>query len=213
MRPALLLFNPRAIPQAMRAFDALRIPQIRLVAMTEQRISERWDEVLHAARDFSHLIAISDDAIVTPHALRSVLTGLSDDRVVSGWSNLDESMTQVNLSDSPLTALTPTADAYDMPTVWDVLEGQPRRRTFFSGMCLTAMSVAMWERYPFKVYGDEPGFASDYSLSYRLGQDEVPIVAHKAAFVRHLKAAWSEADRTEGREMLIGEIPEAIIVR
>ena len=215
MRPALVVLNARRIPAVLSALEELEqwLPIVRLQGMTEHRISERWPEVIAGADklEYTHLSVISDDAIPTHRAVHAVLQAARLHPVVTGWCNLDHTKSLVNLSDTPLTDATPAPHSYRFPTAWDVLAGPPIRPTFFAGLCLTTMSLGLWHRFPYGCYG-EPGYAGDYSLSKRLGDAAVPIVAARDGFCHHLKAVWNTHDHTPGRELHIGDgHPERIV--
>jgi hypothetical protein len=203
VNPALVVLNPRRIPEAIDAFDALPILQARLQGFTERRIQDIWPDLLRQAseRGVTHLCVVSDDVIVTQRALTAVLQH-HDLGVVTGWCNLDEVRNEVNLSDKPLTNRIPHEDAYTMPTVWEVLEGPSLRPSWFTGMCLTTAPLSVWTDFPFRVYGAGAGCASDYNMSLRLQDAGIPITAIREGFVRHLKAKWNTADRTDGRELV-----------
>lgn len=79
-------------------------------------------------------------------------------------------------------------------------------------MSLTGMSRDMWRRFPLGVYTNgSVGWASDYHLSYRLGQAGIPIVAARAAYVDHVKERWQRHDRSHEKRLLVGEIPAEIV--
>lgn len=215
LRPALVVLNARRIPEVLERLAELNqwLPVLLLQGMTERRIAERWPEVTHGAaeRGLTHLSVISDDALPTEAAVRAVVKVARGHDVVTGWCNLDQTKSLVNLSDSPLADEVPQADSYDFPTAWDVLTGPAQRRTFFAGLCLTTMSLALWRRFPMGCYGD-PGYAGDYFLSKRLQDAEIPIVAARDGFCHHLKATWNTHDHTPGRELHIGPgHPERLI--
>lgn len=194
MNPALVVLHPRRIPEAIDALNHLPVPQCRIVGLTERGVADVWPQVLEDAhkRRITHLCVVSDDAVVTQHALTSVLRAAVHG-VVTGWCNLDESDNRVNLSDKPLTNRVPSEQAYALPTVWDVIAGPSLRRTWFTGMCLTTATLAVWEQYPFEPYGS-PGYASDYHMSLRLQDDDVRVTAVREGFVRHLKRTWNQHD-------------------
>ena len=81
-------------------------------------------------------------------------------------------------------------------------------------MCLTGMSREMWQRFPFGVCeGSEVGWASDYSLCWRLQQAEVPIVAARDAHVLHVKTNWQTSETDPRKTLQIGHVePKVTIV-
>lgn len=202
MNPLLVVLNPRRIPEAMDALNALDVPQARMQGMTERQVANHWGELTEGAhrRGFTHMVVTSDDVIVTQHAFAAV-TRAAQYGVATGWCNLDETDVRVNLSDTPLATRCPAAESYTFPTVYDVLSGPFLRRTYFTGMCLTTMRLSVWEQFPFDPF-DTPGYASDYNLSWMLQAEEIPVTAVKDGFVKHLKKTWNEVDRTKGREFV-----------
>lgn len=211
-RILLAVLNPRDITASIENIAQLPVDKLWISRMTETRVTERWPDILELAAEYTHLSVISDDTII-PRDSWDALTRHLADTPVTGWCNLQEHAdSRVNLSDTPLTSSEPHDGAYTFPTAWDVLAGPETRRTYFTGMCLTTMPVPMWHTHPFHAYG-HPGHASDYHLSYRLQQANVPVLAVRPAFVKHLKATWNTTDRTAGRELLIGREPEELILQ
>lgn len=195
MNPLLVILNPRRIPRALEAFDALEVDRAYLTGYTESELVPVIAELIENS-EHSHYLAVSDDGIVGQSALAAVLRLLDCGYpVVTGWSNLDCIEAKVNLQRTPLTKPVPdgvaTWDLYH----WAEVMSYPQEAvpTYFAGMCLTGMSRSLWRRFPFGVYG-EPGASSDYHLSWRLQHAGVPIVAAREGFVFHLKERWGWGD-------------------
>lgn len=215
MRPVLAVLHPRRIPSVIEALLGVDVPKAWISGYTEYQIQQAaWPDLMRQvqAKGYTHMLVVSDDAIVSQDAVDAVLALLEDGHpVASGYSNLDNERDLVNLTHDRLPEQ-PAVDAYRMLTAGEVAEGPELIETFFSGMTLTAMSLDMWREYPFRVYGGSPGYCSDHHLCYRLQEAGVPIVASKAAFVHHLKPSWLEVDKVEAHKLLIGEIPARVIV-
>lgn len=180
--------NPRRIGHVMQALDALDIPQYRIVGHTEKEIEELAFPTILSMCKYDWLWVVSDDAIVRPYALAAVRALMRKHPVVTGYSQRTHDNWVVNLSKSPLRAPHPSVDAYDFLTYAEVVsypdEAVP---TWFAGMSLTGMSTEMWARFPFGCYGGagrdgNTGYSSDFFLSYRLQENQIPIVAAREGF-------------------------------
>ena len=214
MRDLLIVLNPRKIEECLTAFQALPIDKLWIRNMTEYEIQQRWPDVLELACDYNRLIVASDDGIPRPHALKQVRRLLSEGHpVVTGYSNLSSTDFRVNLTKSP-TAEEPREDGYDLYTLNEVMEWPtPEVPSYFTGMCLTGMSHAMWQRYPFSTYWDAPpGSCSDFVLSRALVKDEIPIVAAREAFVFHVKQVWNQADSDPRKRLYVGKEPAELVL-
>lgn len=217
----LLVMNPRRIPAAIAAIDALSIDKVWLRCFWEKELETVIAEVTKLAKrlEYTHLILLSDDTVPTQEALDAVLECLTAHPVATGYCNLDATLPFVNLTKTPFTR---TNESYADDYNWyrrEEIEAWPSDLvpTCFGGACLTAMSVEMWERFPFEVLSRPDaavGYASDWKLSVRLQQAAIPIVAPKRAFVRHLKTVWLEGPAQEkdpDYRLLMGTVTPAII--
>lgn len=206
----LLVLNPRRITRCIDAIAALPIDKAWLQNYTEHELCAVVPRVL-AESDHDLIGVISDDAAPTPDALERVLSIAEPGTVVTGYCRLDEESDLVNLSTEPLPDPEPTVGAYTFPTVADMeAAAGDRFRTWFAGHCLTFMWRDDWHRFPWMVFGDPPGCASDFMLSWRLQEAGVPIYAHSAAYVEHVKRNFNALDDTPGRELLIGREPAGV---
>jgi hypothetical protein len=201
----LMVLNPRRIPECVAAIDALPIDKVWLERYTEAELVHVIPQVI-AECDHDMVGAISDDGQPTPDALRAVLDLARPGRVATGWSTLDDTSELVNLSTRPLLSDVPSPGVYTMPTrAWVEAHDTPEVPTYFAGFSLTFMERALWERFPFQIYGDPPGCCSDFMLSWRLQQAGIPIVAARDAWHRHVKTTWNTTDHAPGRGLLIGK--------
>lgn len=202
--PLLLILNPRDIRECMESFNSLRVPKAYLTGYTERQLVPVIADLVHVT-DYTHFVTISDDTVVTQRAVDTVYGLLEDHPVVTGWCNLDDTDPRCSVVDRPLTGDSPTLDSYGFMH-WSrvVTHPEPTLRTWFAGMCLTGMSRELWQRYPFDVLGSEQGWASDYSLCWRLQRDGVPIVAARDAAVLHVRERWDVPDRDPRKQLRIG---------
>jgi hypothetical protein len=210
MSDCLVLLNPRDIPECMSAFEQLDIPRIHIVGHNEMSImTDGFDKAIDIAdaEGFDWLWWISDDAIVRQPALAAVRS-LRDEGhpVVTGYSNMTHDNWYVNLCKTPLAKPTPVVDAYDLYRFHEVIGyPDPVVPTFFGGFCLTGMSLDMWRYYPFGCFGggasdNQDGYGSDFSLSWRLQTDMVPIVAARDGFCFHWRWNWLTMPKMTARE-------------
>jgi GT2 family glycosyltransferase len=199
-----VILNPRRIPAAIKAFNALPIRKCWLSGYTEGGLVPIMADVIKAAAgadanfgDHDPILVISDDAIVEAEALSAVLRALAAGHpVATGYSRLSKHDDRVNLTKSPLRTFRPDTAAYNLYTIQEVEEWPVELvPTWFAGLALTGMTRAMWERFPFQVFNEPHGCCSDFSLSIRLQEAGVPIVAPRAGYVEHLKVApWGHGD-------------------
>lgn len=218
MRTDALLFvmNPRAIPECVRSVRDLRSVDVCwLSRFTEWELGDVLNEEIRKT-SYRWYLVVSDDGIVTDEAVRLVLTALADGHpVVTGYSNLDEiDPCRMNLTRGPIVGDLPrSAESYGPLRERNEVETWPEPvvPTGFAGMSLTGMARDLWLRYPFRAMGS-PGcsWGSDWSLSTRLRDDGIPIVAARGAFVWHVKTKTNERDEAPGRGLLVGKEPSEV---
>ena len=202
MKPLLMIMNPRTIPQCMTALEALQIDKVWLKNWTERQLVDVIAEVV-ASTDHDVIGLVSDDTIPTQHALDSVLQVFEPSAVYTGFCNMEENTPEVNLSASPLLVKdVASIDCYDFPTRAEVEQSGGLYRSWFTGFAFTFMSKDMWQRFPFDCIGD-PGYQSDYRLSVRLQEADVPIWASPDGFIKHLRLAES-TKHLEGGTVVTG---------
>ncbi len=214
MKDLLVILNPRRIEECISSYEALEIDKLWVSNMTEYEIRHRWPEILELAADYGRLIVQSDDGIVRPHALSEIRRLLNQGHpVVTGYSNLSSQDFRVNLSKSPLKE-TLGPDAYELYTMAEVMEYPIAEvPTYLAGMCITGMSHAMWQRFAFTTYWDEPpGNASDYMLSRQLNNAGVEIIAARDAFVWHVKQVWNTMDTDPRKRLYVYEHASQIVL-
>ncbi len=204
MNDLLLILNPRRIPECHDAFKELQIDKCWLQFYSEYGLQQAMHKAIKKTH-YDNYIVISDDCVVSQVALDAVQR--TREEVVTGYCNLAQKNPLVNLTKTPIRGWEPSVNGYDFITQTEVTSGPDTFRTFFSGMCLTKMSKEMWERFPFKCFGGEPGYGSDFHLCKRLQSANVRITAHKDAWVDHLKETWNQPDQDSTKRLLIGEEP------
>lgn len=210
--PCLLVMNPRRILRCLRAIDALQgVDKFWLSFMWESELVDVIATIIHRT-PYSHYIVISDDGAPTQEALdlvcdRLLATSLPE-VCVTGYCNNYIGSSRVNITRTPFAKLNyPDWSDYDWFERDEVERSRDRTiRTHFAGMALTGMSREMWTRFPFQVLTnrDARGYCSDWSLSRRLQDAGIPILAPKGAFMEHVST--ENRDQSGERELLNGKI-------
>ena len=203
--------NPRRIPECITAFQGLDIDKLWIRNMYEADIVEVWPKILKAAKGYDRLIMASDDGVPRQHALDAVTALLDEGHpVVTGYSNLAYNDMRVNISKMS-NYEKPAVNAHQLYTLTEVMEYQePVVPTVLVGFALTGMPYELWERFGFSVWNDFPGNASDFCLSKKLVEAEVPMVAARDAFVWHVKEQWNLPDKDDRKRLLINSEPRAL---
>ena len=205
MNPALLVLNPREIPECVAAIESLGLPKCWLSYMNEQRAAS-YANVTIRSTDYSHYVVVSDDTKPTNMVLDLVLERAESHPVVTGYCGLDQNENRdiVNLTTNDLPPEPPKPASYhfmsrsEADSYWDNVIP-----TTFVGLALTCMTREMWLKYPLQVgpYGGQ----MDYNLSLRLARDQVPMVAAVGAYMEHVKERWNRRDRSPEKRLLVGE--------
>jgi hypothetical protein len=213
MNPALLVLNPRLIPDCIDAIQALNIPTCWLSYMPELGAAHHANEQIENT-DFSHYVVLSDDTIPTPEALDLVLEAATATMYtcVTGYCNLDTDLYAdiVNLTTNPLPPLPAKSTSYHFMSRAQVDQHHEATiPTTFAGLALTCLSRDLWLQHPLEPYIDTGG-QMDYILSRNLAKAGVPIVAAVGAYVHHVKERWNYPDQNPEKRLLIGERKPAV---
>lgn len=215
MTTLLLVMHARGIARVLASIEALEIDQAWMCGYTERQLEPVVAEVIETT-DYDRYVMFSDDSIVSQHALNSVLAvhnSTGPRAVVTGWCQYAQDDARANLSIRPLTADSPRPECYSPPRAMQVWAGPPIFRSYFTGMALTCMSRDLWLRFPFASYGDGLGYASDYSLSWRLQEAGVPVIAVRDGYVEHIKEHWNVPDLRPECRVLVGEMTQEVRFR
>jgi GT2 family glycosyltransferase len=208
--PLLGIMNPRQIPECISAFERLDVRRVWFTGWTEYQLTDvinQW--VSDPPVDFSHLVLVADDCIVSQPALDAVLAvARQGDPVVTGYCRLDYTHPDVNITRRPLMGDTPSVGAYDFWSFLEVEEWPGEvMPTGFVGFALTCMSRELWREFPFGCFGSPGrGYASDFHLSHRLRDAGVPMVAATGGYVTHVKERWNTLDRAPEKRLMLGEV-------
>ena len=210
MRDLLVVMNPRRIEECLQSYRELDIDRLYIRNMSEIDITDAWPEIMEKAEGYDRLIIFSDDAVVRQPALDAVISLLDVGHpVVTGYGNLDMSDFRVNLNKAPLQDQS-YPDAYDFYTLGEVWsypdEAVP---TTVVGFALTGMSYELWQRFPFQAHQ-----GSDWSLSRRLTDAGIPMVAAREGFVWHVKEQWDppRLDVDPRKRLYVGEEPPELVL-
>lgn len=181
-----------------------------MVAWSEPQLEDAIPQALEQAPDADPIVFLSDDTVPTQAALDAVLDLQASDpsRVATGFCNLDAASEFVNVTRRPFNRRRSTAEAYSFYLRDELARRRAPVRTWFTGFCLTAMSRDLYSYFPFQ----SRGRPSDFDLSLRLQDADVPIVASPEAFVWHVKERWNLPDQATEKRVLVGEIAAEIRV-
>ena len=204
MRDVLIVLNPRQIDECLSAIRALNIDKLWVRYLTESHIEACWTDIFTRIAGYDRAFIVSDDTVPHQPAL-DLVRGLLDDGhpVATGYCNLATTDFRVNLCPLPYPDTT-------VHLTFEQAQTCPSATiaTSFAGFSLTGMSVDIWAKYPYRTVPQ--GWGADQTLSERLHADRVPIVAHRSAFVWHVKETWSQPDLEPRKRLLIGERPSSI---
>jgi len=214
---ALIILKPRQIAESEAALAELAswLPVVELVGYTEAQLA---DGIFKAALDLHpadfYLVA-SDDLLVRWPALDAVLDRRQDDCCVTGYCQFTHTDWRVNVTRRPLRGDRPERGAYDFLSYHELVSGPPVRRTWFTGMSLTCMSAAMWEEFPFGCYqdGHGRGYASDFHLSRRLQDAEVPVQVVREGFCYHWRHEQTHTNDPRDNQLVVGTVEPEIRLR
>ena len=208
MTEALLILNPREIPDCITALRALPIPKLWISYMGERRAAT---EINHAVNDttYDRYVIVSDDTTPTPEALAAVLDAQSlNGTVATGYCNLDAHLPYVNLTRNTLPKPPPGVYSYKFLTRDEVDQGPVIQPTTFAGLALTCVSRDLLLKHPMTVSTN--GGQMDYMLSYSLQQARVPIITPRAGFIHHVKELWNSLDQAPEKRLLVGHHPPSV---
>lgn len=211
MNTALMILNPRRIPDCIAALEALPVAKCWISFMPEVDAAEAINEAIAFTPAFDRYVVISDDTVPTPEALAAVLE-LHDthpDHCVTGYCQLADDTPLTNLTTNVLPPPPPQIASYAFMTQDEVDRyGTNTIVTTFAGLAFTCMSRELWLEYPLKVssYGGQ----MDYVLSYNLAQAGVEIVSRGDTYVKHVKERWNQFDEAPEKQLLIGKHPVAV---
>lgn len=212
---ALLILNPRRIPECIEALEGLDVPKCWLSYMPEVKAAACANRAIQET-SYARYVVISDDTVPTQDVLDVVLDlhDLHPEACVTGYCNLDSHLPFVNLTWAPLHPPPPTVGAYKFSTRREADEGRTPFcldgviTSTFAGLSLTVMTREMWLRFPLRC--TEYGGQMDYQLSWELQEAGLPIYAPVGAFVRHVKETWNEFDKSPEKLLLVGARPPAV---
>jgi hypothetical protein len=216
MNPCLLILKPRSIPATERALDELPswLPVIELFGYTERQLADGvFASVIDANRDFSHFMVASDDVIIRWSAIGAILRRAPEHEVLTGYCQATHTEWRTNLTRAPLQGDLPRADAYDFIPFQEIVSGPPTVRSWFTGMCLTFMPRMLWYEFPFQCFADkaeDPGYGSDFSLSKRLQEADIPITAVRDSFTYHWRNTQEHTNDPRDDRILVGQVEPGI---
>jgi hypothetical protein len=207
-KPVLIAWGARRLTPCLRHLATLpswlRVLEVR--GHTEHELAAALLTELKDVDPDAPVMIAPDDLVVGTQAVESILEHYTFEAgVYCGWSNVDlmHATTNVMLK-APHKPVPHTAADYDLLPVSDLATRTESFRVGFNGFTLLTMPAAMWmdEATRLVPCGPAPGYASDWSLCYRLGLAGVPIVCEPAAFAAHLKVDYTRADSQDAWKRL-----------
>lgn len=206
--PLLIIFNPRSIDECMEAFNRLDVHKVFIRNLPLAAALEAANIVIGEIDAVTYVLT-SDDVVVSREAFDAVVEASTPDVVATGWCPLDETSDLVNLTRAPLRGDSPGISSYDFFTHREVVDHPADPvPTGFAGMGLTAIHRAQVPALvPLDCFRlpDGRGYSSDFHITKKCERAGIPIVAPKAAFIRHIKERWNELDKAPDKRLLIGE--------
>lgn len=217
MNPLLVVLNPRRIPDCIRSISSLQIDRLWMQGFTRTQVQYELPPALELDLvEYDPIVFLADDTAPEQSALDAVLdlyAEVNRDRavrgespaVVTGFCNLDLESALVNITRRPFTnTRKSTVESYDFFSRRELEEAEEPVRTWFGGMCLTAIPRSVYDRFP---YRGLPGRPSDFDLCCRLQTAGIPIYAPPGGFVLHVKERWNMPDQAPEKQLLVGKIP------
>ena len=195
-----MILNPRRIEECVDSYKALEIAKLWISGMSEPTLERRWPDVLKETEGYSHLLIVSDDAVVRQHAVDAVLELLEDHPVVTGYANLDMTDWRVNLNKAPLEESS-RPEGYDFYTLGEALS-YPEKAIPTTVVCfaLTGMPRELWmEHGRYHASG-----SADFNLSKWLTGKGVPMVGAREGFIWHVKQKWNRGDTDPRKKLYVG---------
>jgi hypothetical protein len=193
VKAALFVMNARDIPECLESYRALDIDLLWATGYTVRQLADGVHREAVESTDYDVILNVSDDCVVEQHALDAVLSLLEAGHpAATGWCRMAVGHESVNLCDRPLSADVPWAKPfpYSLMLRTDVTRYPDEIvPTHFMGMSLTGLTRDLWQRFPYGCYTERRprGQSSDFHLSARLRDAEIPMVAARSGEVRHLK--------------------------
>jgi hypothetical protein len=201
----LLVLNPRRIEECLASYRGLEIDRLWIRNMGTIAIEEAWPEIMSMTAGYERLLLVSDDAIVRQPAVDAVLDLMDSHPVANGYANLDVRDMRVTINKAPIGEISVAHD-YDFWTLGEALASpEPQMETSVLCFALTGMSRDMWIRFPFQTE-----LGSDFGLSKRLTEAEIPMMVAREGFIWHTKETWNYPDEAPSRRLLVDVEPPGL---
>ena len=209
MKNLLVILKVRDLDYVLASYRNYNISRVFIAGYKETELEDLgiFSSVINCAKEkgYTHISVISDDGLINNKAFDKVLEMAKKYPVSTAFCKIDRRSTLVNLAKSPLIQTKPAAlNDYNLFD-YSEIKNDVDIRTYFTGMALTTMSIDLWQQFPFKCFraSNSPnGYASDYFLSKRLQDANIPIFTHKDTEIIHEK----EVNSTDiGQTLFIGE--------
>lgn len=214
MKPLLVILRPREIEECISAFRALKISKVWINFHYElDAVSRILPEVLDTAegKGYTHLILVSDDAVVEQSALDRLLAMPETLRAVSGWVNLDSTMERSNISLVPMTLAYQPMDVsqYQLLPIEDVKAQSDPFQATFSGFALLRMPIDLWKAVDLRLC--QRNSCSDHYVYARLAELREPLWVSPSVFAFHVKEIGGALDLEPRKKVLAGMRPASVV--
>lgn len=211
MSTAVMILNPRDIPYCMTALASLGYPTCWASYMREPEAAVKINEQI-AETSYDRYTVISDDCEPTREALDMVLAlhDQNPEKCATGYCNFDKYLPYVNLCWNKLRPPPPQMDSYRFLKRAEVVALEDEvLTTSFTGLSFTTMTRDLWLRFP--LHCTSYGGQMDYQLSYELQEAQVPVIAHRDAFVLHHKDKFGVyPDASPEKKLLVDIRPPSV---
>jgi hypothetical protein len=210
MTPAIVLvsWGARRLPACRASIDRLpswvRVLEIR--GHTEHELAHALPDLLADLPANTPVMIAPDDLVVPAQAIEAILDQYTWQAAVwCGWSNVDLTSTVTNVMlNEPPKPEPESAKDYDLLSFEAIATSSDPFVVGFNGFSLLTMPADLWRAPETRIVpcGPEPGWASDWSLCYRLAQQGIPITCEPTAFAPHFKVDYTRCDSADAWKRL-----------
>lgn len=203
--PALLVMQPREIPEVVRSLQNISIDTYCFKGFNEPDVCVAINQFILEQKDkYTHYIISADDIIYDLEPSNSVLKESlklsTNNIIITGWCNLYLGSKFSNVSIKPLTlsgASGPKIKDYTFQTINNILEQKTDAifPTYLISFCFSCIPKNILLEYPMMTYPNKS--SSDHNFSYRYyntSLNQTPVqhptpygFTSKNMFFKHLK--------------------------
>ena len=168
MKPLLVIFQPREIPEFLEATNKLKIDKLwlKFFPQEEAYVTARVWFLEHT--EYTHFVILPDDLIVTQDNILRLINDVYEDpdRIISGWCNntagpTDNEDTNFSLKLPPIQTV--KYDLYNFTPIINIRGGDIIMPVIHQGTALTFLPRDIVIQIPFRTY-----LPPDLGLTYDL---------------------------------------------